>query len=74
MDKETLIRLAQPLATFSLALSIISVPFLSVKAYNESTRVSGAVTTYQHHGSDSSNPLYVVICTSQNTYRKPYCK
>ena len=73
MDKETLIRLAQPLATFSLALSIISVPFLSVKAYNESTRVSGAVTTYQHHGRDENNPIYVVICNYQNMYRKPPC-
>ena len=29
MDKETLIRLAQPAATFSLALSILAIPLIS---------------------------------------------
>ncbi len=29
MDKETLIRLAQPAATFALAMSIFSLPFIA---------------------------------------------
>jgi len=43
MDKETLIRLAQPAATALLALSIITLP-ITVKAYGESVRVSGSVS------------------------------
>ena len=39
MDKETLIKLAQPTATALLALSILSFPFI-VKA-------SGSMTVYQ---------------------------
>lgn len=34
MDKETLIRLSQPLATFSLALSILSIPLISKSIFD----------------------------------------
>ena len=36
MDKETLLRLAQPAATFALALSVVTLP-LTVKAYGSYT-------------------------------------
>ena len=36
MDKETLLRLAQPAATFALALSVATLP-MTVKAYGEKT-------------------------------------
>ena len=42
MDKETLIRLAQPAATALLALSICTLP-VTVKAYGDSVNVSGTV-------------------------------
>ena len=38
MDKETLIRLAQPAATTLLAISILTLP-LTVKAYDQSIKV-----------------------------------
>ena len=46
MDKETLIRLAQPAATALLALSICTLP-VTVKAYGESVRVSGTISVTQ---------------------------
>ena len=42
MDKETLIRLAQPTATSLLALSICTLP-VTVKAYGDRVTVSGSV-------------------------------
>ena len=46
MDKETLIRLAQPAATALLALSICTLP-LTVKAYGDSVSVSGTISVFQ---------------------------
>ena len=46
MDKETLIRFAQPAATALLALSICTLP-LTVKAYGDSVSVSGTTSVYQ---------------------------
>ena len=46
MDKETLIRLAQPTATFALAISIISYPVL----------VKSGLTDYY---GGSSNPIHI---------------
>ena len=46
MDKETLIRLAQPAATALLALSICTLP-VTVKAYGESVSVSGTISVRQ---------------------------
>ena len=46
MDKETLLRLAQPAATALLALSICTLP-VTVKAYGESVNVSGTISVYQ---------------------------
>ncbi len=43
MDKETLIRLAQPAATALLALSICTLP-VTVKAYGEKVTIEGLVT------------------------------
>ena len=43
MDKETLLRLAQPAATFSLALSVATLP-MTVKAYGENVYVNGYLT------------------------------
>ena len=43
MDKETLIRLAQPAATALLALSICTLP-VTVKAYGDNVTVSGSVS------------------------------
>ena len=49
MDKETLIRLAQPAATALLALSVFSLP-LTVKAYSDSVSIDGEVTVTQGSG------------------------
>tara|TARA_B100000700_G_scaffold326318_2_gene437520 strand:+ start:358 stop:510 length:153 start_codon:yes stop_codon:yes gene_type:complete len=46
MDKETLIRLAQPAATVLLALSICTLP-ATVKAYGDSMSVTGRITVDQ---------------------------
>ena len=43
MDKETLLRLAQPAATFALALSVVTLP-VTVKAYGEMVAVNGIIT------------------------------
>ena len=43
MDKETLIRLAQPAATALLALSVMTLP-ITVKAYGDSVTVSGKIS------------------------------
>ena len=40
MDKETLLRLAQPAATFALALSVATLP-MTVRAYGEAQIVKG---------------------------------
>ena len=42
MDKETLLRLAQPAATFALALSVATLP-LTVGAYDQVVKISGSV-------------------------------
>ena len=42
MDKETLVGLAQPAATFALALSIATLP-MTVRAYDQSIKISGSV-------------------------------
>ena len=42
MDKETLLRLAQPAATFALALSVATLP-MNVRSYDQSIRISGSV-------------------------------
>ena len=42
MEKETFLRLAQPLATLALALSVATLP-LTVRAYDQSIRISGSV-------------------------------
>ena len=49
MDKETLIRLAQPAATALLALSICTLP-VTVKAYGESVTISGSITVDEGPG------------------------
>ena len=46
MDKETIVKLAQPAATFVLALSIISLPYIA-KAV-QTTLIDGVITVY--HG------------------------
>ena len=46
MDKETLIRLAQPAATALLALSVMTLP-ITVKAYGDNVTVSGEVRVFQ---------------------------
>ena len=43
MDKETLLKLAQPTATALLALAVLSLP-LTVKAYADRVRIDGEVT------------------------------
>ena len=43
MDKETLIRLAQPAATALLAISVMTLP-ITVKAYGDSVTVSGKIS------------------------------
>ena len=43
MDKETLLRLAQPAATFALALSVATLP-MTVRAYGETeVKIKGPV-------------------------------
>ena len=72
MDKETLIRLAQPAATAFLAVSICTLP-ITVKAYGELTKIEGKVKVtgdvleriYLHEGKNPYNPLHVVICTNR---------
>ena len=49
MDKETLVRLAQPAATALLALSVLTLP-LTVKAYSDSISIDGEVTVTQGSG------------------------
>ena len=49
MDKETLIRLAQPAATALLAFSVLTLP-LTVKAYSDSISIDGEVTVTQGSG------------------------
>ena len=43
MDKETLIRLAQPAATALLALSVMTLP-ITVKAYGDSVTIYGKIS------------------------------
>ena len=72
MDKETLIRLAQPAATALLAVSICTLP-ITVKAYGELTKIEGEVKVkgdlskriYLNEGKDPYNPLHVVLCTNR---------
>ena len=49
MDKETLIKLAQPVATALLAIPVITLP-ITVKAYGNSVTVSGKVTVTERTG------------------------
>ena len=42
MDKETLLRLAQPAATFALALSVVSLP-MTVGVVDQVIKISGSV-------------------------------
>ena len=49
MDKETLLKLAQPTATALLALAVLSLP-LTVKAYADRVRIDGEVTVTQGSG------------------------
>ena len=49
MDKETLIKLAQPAATALLALSVMTLP-ITVKAYGDNVTVSGTVTVTEGSG------------------------
>ena len=59
MDKETLLRLAQPAATFALALSVVTLP-LTVKAYGDYTindavgRYGGEKVLHVYHMNDCS--------------------
>tara|TARA_B100000965_G_scaffold215626_1_gene180312 strand:+ start:436 stop:627 length:192 start_codon:yes stop_codon:yes gene_type:complete len=49
MDKETLLRLAQPVATFALALSVATLP-MTVKAYGETeVTIKGPVEIEGHY-------------------------
>ena len=58
MDKETLIRLAQPAATTLLALSICTLP-ITVKAYGDNVNVSGTVSVTP---ATSSFDVYCIGC------------
>ena len=49
MDKETLIRLAQPAATALLAISVMTLP-ITVKAYGDSVTVSGKIIVDEGSG------------------------
>ena len=49
MDKESLIRLAQPAATALLALSVMTLP-ITVKAYGERITLDGNITVEQGSG------------------------
>lgn len=82
MDKETLIRLAQPGATALLAASICTLP-ITVKAYGDSITIKGDVTRplYLKQGESNSNPLHVIICSKRPIpgqsgyyYETPTCK
>ena len=42
MDKETFLKLAQPAATFALALSVASLP-VTVGAYDQTIKISGSI-------------------------------
>ena len=55
MDKETLIRLAQPAATVALAISILSIPILT-----KADVTSGMTGRYSH------SPIYVRHVNSCN--------
>ena len=46
MDKETLIKLAQPAATALLAISVMTLP-ITVKAYGERVTLDGTITVRQ---------------------------
>ena len=46
MDKETLIKLAQPAATALLAISVMTLP-ITVKAYGERVTLDGIITVRQ---------------------------
>ena len=47
MDKETLIKLAQPAATFALALSIISIPLIARAGIDSAISAAyGAIRVY----------------------------
>ena len=49
IDKETLLKLAQPTAKALLALAVLSLP-LTVKAYADRVRIDGEVTVTQGSG------------------------
>ena len=49
MDKETLIRLAQPAATALLALSVMNLP-ITVKAYGVRITLDGNISIKQRSG------------------------
>jgi len=49
MDKETLIRLAQPAATAILAISVMTLP-ITVKAYGDSMEISGSTNVFCEYG------------------------
>ena len=49
MDKETLLRLAQPAATLDLAITVATLP-MTVKAYGDSMEIYGKVTVEQGQG------------------------
>ena len=51
MDKETLIRLAQPAATALLAIAVLTLP-ITVKAYGDRISVSGRITVDQGYWSN----------------------
>lgn len=42
MDRETFLKLAQPAATFALALSVASLP-VTVGAYDQTIKISGSI-------------------------------
>ena len=42
MDKETLVRIAQPAATLALAISVATLP-MTVKAYGEMVEIYGTI-------------------------------
>ena len=46
MDKETLIKLAQPAATALLAISVMTLP-ITVKAYGDRVTLDGIITVRQ---------------------------
>ena len=48
MDKETLIRLAQPAATFALAVSILTLPFIAKASGVLEIEGSFANSQYEH--------------------------